>query len=226
LLRARDLSAEVENEAARRTAHLRAVHDTWGVVLGFSLRGTSRAVEVGPGFGYDRCGRELVSAAAVLVPKPATDGRYDLALGLGCGLEYRWREPGRACDDELVLARFAVESGALSDPDLSVRRVCRRRRFRLAADSKQTTVQAMIEVSTTAAGFRSEPLYFATLELTEPPKAMLGPLLDIRDSSKSGFKLLLYPADDSWAEGADATVHWLGVEPLPLLDLPNPTEEE
>ena len=217
LLRARDLAAEVAGEAARRAVHVLAVHDTWGVALGFSL-GVGRSglgAVVGPGFGYDRRGGELVSAATAFVPGPAADGRYDLTVAAGCRLEWRWREPGRACVDELVLARFSVADGVLSDPDVSVRRVCQRRRFRLAAGSKKTTLDQLIEVSTTSGGFRNVPFYFATLELPELQEAAQGPLVDIRGSADDAFELHLRAADDWWtAAGPDVTVHWLGVEPL------------
>ena len=218
LLRARDLAAEVAGEEARRAVHVLAVHDTWGVALGFSLGvGVSgRGAVVGPGFGYDRRGRELVSAATVFVPRPAADGSYDLAVAAACGLEWRWREPGRACAGELVLARFSVADGVLSDPDVSVRRVCRRRRFRLGAGTEEATVDKKIAVSTAVAQFGSVPYYFATLELSDLQQGTLGPLVEIRASASDGFELHLRAADDWWKnEGADATVHWLGVERLP-----------
>lgn len=217
LLRARDLAAEVAGEEARRAVHVLAVHDTWGVALGFSLvvGGSGRGAVVGPGFGYDRRGRELVSAATVFVPRPAADGTYDLAVAAGCGLEWRWREPGRACADELVLARFSVADGVLSNPDVSVRRVCRRRRFRLATGSLQTSLVHEIHVSTDGAGFRRVPFYFATLELPDLQQVAPGPFLDLRGSSQVGFELHLRAVDHWWAEEeSDVTVHWLGVEPL------------
>ena len=94
-------------EAARRALHVRAVHGTWGVALGFALEPTysDHAVAVGPGFGYDCRGQAVASAERVIVPVPSTDDPADLVISQGeCGLQVDWREPGRACDDEIVLA--------------------------------------------------------------------------------------------------------------------------
>ncbi|MGZ4354736.1 MAG: hypothetical protein ACXVZ4_14475, partial [Gaiellaceae bacterium] len=100
--------------------------------------------------------------------------------------------------------------------DVSVRRVCRRRRFRLGAGSEKATVNKKIAVSTAVAEFGSVPFYFATLELPDLQQGPLGPLAEVRASARDGFELHLRAADGWWKnEGATATVHWLGVERLP-----------
>jgi hypothetical protein len=71
-LTARDLRDDQDYEARLRHLHVRAVHGTWGVAVGYEIGLTqgSGAVAVGPGIAYDCAGRELVSARTLAVPPP------------------------------------------------------------------------------------------------------------------------------------------------------------
>jgi hypothetical protein len=217
LLRARDLEAAVAGEAARRALHVRAVHGTWGVALGFALEPEDggRAVAVGPGFGYDCRGREIASAERLLVPLSSRQDSADLVVWDRCGIRLGWREPGRACEDELLLARGRFEAGRAVALDESVRRWCRSRRFRLAAGIVEKQFAAKLNVSTAAGGFRTAPHYFATLAT----EARVGVTLEIDNETATSFRLSLRgPTGQIAAANRDkltARVHWVGVERLP-----------
>lgn len=221
-LRARDLETALAEESRRRALHVRAVHRAAGVALGFAVGlGRSRhGVVVGPGLAYDRRGRELVSGRTVFVPAPSTDGRYDLALAGGCGLDWTWLEPGSA-RDELVLARFEVDSGQLGDPDLAPRRRARGTGQRLAAGLTIVHLDTSMTVDTSAGEFSRTPTYFATLADSVAGGARRADetatlLLELANPSPTSFDLLVRAIQS--AEGPSASygepfpIHWIGVE--------------
>jgi hypothetical protein len=217
LLRARDLTADVTGEEDRRALHVRAVHGTWGVALGFELEpvGGARAVAVGPGFGYDCRGREIASAERTLAPAPTLDRPADLVISADCGIRLAWREPGHACADELVLARGQFKDGRVLELDKSVRHSCRSRRFRLAGGVVEKRVAAKVTISTAPGSFRSTPYYFATLESNIDAAATL----EIDNETASSFRLS-FRAPAEQIKQADkkklkVRVHWVGVEPVP-----------
>ena len=216
-LAAGDLAAEVASEDARRALHVRAVHRTWGVALGFDVQpdDAADALAVDPGFGYDCRGRAIMSPAQVLVPIPSLDETMDLVVSASCGIRFCWRQPDRACDDELVLARAHFKDGRTTGLDSSVRHSCRSRRFRLAAGVAETRLEERIAVRTTAWRFASVPYYFATLEMD----GRLTATIEIDSEKTSGFRVVLRaPADqlhDALRANIDTRVHWVGVEPLP-----------
>jgi hypothetical protein len=72
-LRARDLQDEDAYEARMRGMHIRALHNTWGVALGFEVRinDDGDALLVGPGIAYDCRGREVVSGRSLAIEPPA-----------------------------------------------------------------------------------------------------------------------------------------------------------
>src|SRR4051812_4682246 len=144
--------AAVDADAARRALHVRAVHGTWGVALGFelALADGGQAVAVGPGFGYDCRGREIASAELLQTRLPSLGEPADLVISAECGGRLRWREPGRGCDDELVLARAQFKDGHVVELDDSVRRWCRARRFRMAAGVVEKQLAAKMTISTAA----------------------------------------------------------------------------
>lgn len=71
LLAARDLQDDVTFESQLRGLHVRAMHNTWGVALGYdvSLVGGNR-LQVGPGIAYDCRGQEIVSSHTLTVGLP------------------------------------------------------------------------------------------------------------------------------------------------------------
>jgi hypothetical protein len=222
LLRARDLAAEVTAEAARRALHVRAVHGTWGVALGFAIKPTNgdHAIAVGPGFGYDCRGRAVASAERVIVPAPSTDDPADLVVSQGqCGLRLDWRAPGRACDEEMVLARAGFKNGRLAELDESVRQWCRARRFHVASGIADKQIAANITVSTAAATFDTTPRYFATLEASLDAAATL----EIDREKPGSFRLQLRAPHEQIRQAekrkVKVRVHWVGVEALPMCGL-------
>lgn len=108
-LSAGDLQDEYDNAKWLRGLHVLALHDTWGIALGFDVRlGPNNSVIVGPGLAYDVCGREIVLARPRTVPspwatlaKPQQTGSYDLVISYNDALGLR--EAGRAwlpCEGE------------------------------------------------------------------------------------------------------------------------------
>jgi hypothetical protein len=226
LLKARDLNAELAADAFRWALHLRAVHRTWGVALGFAVESldSQGAVAVGPGLGYDCRGMEILSARPLLIPQPVRLSPADLTVSAGeCGPRLRWREPGRACDDELLLARGYFKAGKTIEIDGSVRKWCRSPSFRLAAGIAEHQLKAKINVSTAAGGFTDTPFYFATLEL----EARLTATLEVTKEKAESFQLVLRASDkqlrDSLKEKPNARVHWVGVERRASCDIEEST---
>lgn len=217
LLRAWDLGAELSAEAWRWAVHLRLVHRTWGVALGFELEALSDepAVAIDPGLGYDCHGTEILNPRRAVVPLPSELQHADLIVTERCGPRFLWREPGRACDDELVLARAAFKGGRAVGLDESVRHWCHARRFRIAAGiAELSPLKDKLNVSTAAGGFVGTPFYFATLA----SKAQLAATLEVTNETATGFRLTLRAPDAQWREvkknKPGASVHWVGVEPL------------
>jgi len=206
-----DMNAAVAAEAHRRALHVRAVHRTWGVALGFEVEPGkgAREVLVGPGFGYDCRGRTIVSAEPATVPMPADKSLSELVVSATPAIRFDWREPGRACDDELVLTSPVH---------------CRRRRYRLAAGVADVSLEKRIDVQTTSGEFEDDPVYFATLETD----VWLSATLEVVDESSTQFSLVVRAPDAQWtlAQGQDARVHWTGVERLPACEIGDDEEEE
>jgi hypothetical protein len=71
-LEAGDMLDATGREAFTRRVHTSAVHDAWGVALGFAvyLSDSGAEVAVGPGVAYDRQGREIVSGRQLTLPAP------------------------------------------------------------------------------------------------------------------------------------------------------------
>jgi hypothetical protein len=76
LLAARDLRDEQARDDLLRQLHTRHLHGTWGVALGFVVHAAAdaRSVVVGPGYGVDQQGRDLLLPAALRVPVPRHQG--------------------------------------------------------------------------------------------------------------------------------------------------------
>ena len=79
-LASRDLNGELRDEARRRRLHVRMLHQTWGIALGFqaNLDASGTAVVVSPGYAVDIEGRELLLSPAVRIALPG-DGDFVLA---------------------------------------------------------------------------------------------------------------------------------------------------
>jgi hypothetical protein len=95
LLRAGDLNGDDSYKAAMRRLHVRGLHGTWGVALGFplSLSADRRQVVIGPGLAYDALGRELLlpEALALGAPLPPAGSGVQVA----CDLALSLREPAK-----------------------------------------------------------------------------------------------------------------------------------
>lgn len=118
LLRADDLQADSGYEAWLRGMHVRAVHQTWGIALGFELTLVGGQVRIAPGIAYDCHGREIMSArpitvAAPQLPEGPAPGHYfDLVISYDEGLAAEPAgatlcfEPGRPPFEEGPLWRW------------------------------------------------------------------------------------------------------------------------
>ncbi|NJL22536.1 MAG: hypothetical protein HC895_19710 [Leptolyngbyaceae cyanobacterium SM1_3_5] len=83
LLTARDLQDEAEAQTRLREIHVRALHNTWGVALGFEVVLKGNVVQVGPGLAYDCQGREILSVRPlpIALPNPLPSSRaFDLVI--------------------------------------------------------------------------------------------------------------------------------------------------
>jgi hypothetical protein len=72
LLAALDLSDEQRRHDRLRRLHVRYLHDTWGIALGFDVRKAvdNRAVVVGPGYAVDGTGRDILLAESIHITVP------------------------------------------------------------------------------------------------------------------------------------------------------------
>jgi hypothetical protein len=72
LLTALDLRDEQRRHDRLRRLHVRYLHDTWGIALGFEVRKAedNRAVVVGPGYTVDGTGRDILLAESIHVSVP------------------------------------------------------------------------------------------------------------------------------------------------------------
>ena len=70
LLEATDLCDDAAARARARAEHVRFVHDTWGVALGYAVGVVGRTVVVGPGVAYDCKGRPIVLSTTLLLTVP------------------------------------------------------------------------------------------------------------------------------------------------------------
>lgn len=69
-LRAPDLQDEYDNLTWLRGLHVVALHDTWGIALGFDVHVDAGNVVVGPGLAYDCEGREILLTRPHALPGP------------------------------------------------------------------------------------------------------------------------------------------------------------
>jgi hypothetical protein len=80
-LTARDLKDDRDRKRRLRRLHLRNLHETWGIALGFEVQAAGpSAVAVGPGYALDDDGRELVLSANVAIPVPSVTGPRTFVL--------------------------------------------------------------------------------------------------------------------------------------------------
>lgn len=225
-LRAADLQHAHARESALHALHVRAVHRAWGVALGFAVVASAdlRAVLVGPGLAYDRCGAGIVLTDAVRIPLPAADGEHRLAVAPGP----RWCWDAGALEVARVMVAGGLASGA---PDTGGR-VLAVAAPHMAAGTltvPQTgALRASARVDASRAAFVETPYYFAQSvgdragEGYEP--GAHEPLLVIRDERPDGFMLDVYRLGRRHVAGVPVPVAWLGVEPV--VAAPVPVERE
>jgi hypothetical protein len=85
LLTARDLADDLQRDARLRWLHVRYLHETWGITLGFKVqKGTTNdnSIVVGPGCAVDDQGRDILLANGVTVPVPKVTGPETFVLVL------------------------------------------------------------------------------------------------------------------------------------------------
>jgi hypothetical protein len=149
-LQARDIQDEYDNLSWLRSLHVVALHDTWGIALGFEVEsGGDGRVLVGPGVAYDAFGREIVLSASIAVPGPRAVApldpatRYELVVAHDAHLGHhqhgaapdafvrerpavRWRRAGETVlgREVALCAAILPAGGGAADQqlDLSVRR--------------------------------------------------------------------------------------------------------
>ncbi len=85
LLAHHDLEDDSAFERRLRGLHVRGLHNTWGVALGFEVSWSAPGlIQAGPGLAYDVLGREILSARTVAIGAPPLPpggrGWFDLAI--------------------------------------------------------------------------------------------------------------------------------------------------
>lgn len=91
---ARDLRDDKRRDERMRWLHVRYLHHTWGVALGYDIQlaTSNTAVVLGPGYAIDRSGRDLLLARGLLIPAPDEVGAALYALTI------RYRNGSGAAD--------------------------------------------------------------------------------------------------------------------------------
>jgi hypothetical protein len=249
LLEAADLRDDAATRARLRSEHIRFVHETWGVALGYSVGIVGRTVVVGPGVAYDCRGRAIVLSATRLlrVPRESLETHLvDLAItwaaDVGGGEAALCAPPNRerpafvwgavASEDappalslrigeSVPLARFHIETPPSAD--LRIRRAAHTdARPHIASGAVELHVEGftdlletVVPVDTTAARFRTTPVYHATI--TGDAASLHGPMVSIGNADRNGFEATVrHGADAGLSYVADEAPHlvleWLGVE--------------
>jgi len=84
---ASDLRDTERRDESMRWLHVRYLHRTWGVALGYEIQLTNSrtAIVLGPGYAIDQSGRDLLLAKGLLIPTPQTAGAalYVLTIRYG-----------------------------------------------------------------------------------------------------------------------------------------------
>jgi hypothetical protein len=82
LLAALDLQDDKRRNDRLRWMHVRYLHDTWGIALGFEVRkkADGAAVIVGPGYAVDSRGRDILLSSAMEIPVPSLAGPATIVL--------------------------------------------------------------------------------------------------------------------------------------------------
>jgi hypothetical protein len=127
LLAAHDLQDDVDNESRLRGLHMRAVHNSWGVAIGYTVTlPAANLVSIGPGVAYDCHGQEIISARGIGVGLPPAPSQSQADAWLfDLVIRYRLREdsrPGRDClapglspREEQPVLRWRFAGDAASD---------------------------------------------------------------------------------------------------------------
>jgi len=85
LLTARDLGDDLRRDTRLRWLHVRYLHETWGITLGFKVQKATtnnNTIVVGPGCAVDDIGRDILLATGVTVRVPDVTGPETFVLAL------------------------------------------------------------------------------------------------------------------------------------------------
>jgi hypothetical protein len=93
-----DLNGEWSDEARRRRLHVRYLHRTGGIALGFTVQASSAGVTVAPGYAIDNAGRDLLLSQPLVLPLPG-DGTFILVAAF---------DSAAACRPSLPAADFCA----------------------------------------------------------------------------------------------------------------------
>jgi hypothetical protein len=209
--------------------HVRGVHATWGVALGYEIDAWGPELRVGPGLAIDPCGRPLLNPEWVDVMRPPT-GSSELIVASAAaptpeagspGVVVRATRPDRPIryGEEVVLA--AVDPGGAVDSSARqhVHRFGQARTAagHLAAGSAAASGTALswsAWIDTSAARLEATPEYFVALP-AHPDKNYFGPYASIDQASPIGFRLSVnYGVEDIGQ--ADFEAVWVDALPIPV----------
>jgi hypothetical protein len=196
-LDARDLRDDHRRDGRLRQLHVRHLHDTWGIALGFEVtasstldgfgRAGSAEIVVGPGYAVDGQGRDLLLAESIQPSLPAVDGRFVLTVA--------YRE-----DSEFP------DSSGLPAPGIDNGLDLRQERVRFAWRTPEEVrfgPEVPLSQITIANGAMTGGLDFTVRRYTQP---LLRPHIDMRvtEEGRSGWK--------DWLGGPPEVRQELGLE--------------
>ena len=94
LFTARDMEDDRRREAWLRRLHMRYLHDTWGIALGFEVDKTNdnMSVRLKPGYAVDDQGRGLLQAETIQLPVPEVVGPESFVATLSYQEDAAFRE--------------------------------------------------------------------------------------------------------------------------------------
>ncbi len=251
-LTAGDMTEDSAYESWLRALHVRAVHDTWGVALGFELGWSfSPEVPIGPGLAYDACAGEILlsEVTTLSLPEFQVGAQFDLVCRRGrAGPEFRWialGDPPAQIGIEIGIGTYLVIEflGLVALPSYPHRNMTRaaiRPRMETGVvDGSKAGWQRLgtpcvyARLATDQSGFTARPQYQAWL-LDNPwaEHGELPPVVSVDQIGAARYFQLTFLADfdaEKVKERLDeASLAWFAIEPIsglwPTLVQPEPAD--
>jgi hypothetical protein len=205
-LRSRDFNDQLDAAEQLRWLHNRAVHLTFGVSFGLTVkRGQGQSLTLQCGLAYDCFGRELaIPRERTLTPPPSGAPQYLSLRWNGAGGEVFWL-PGAqlGASPGVLLARLKADGSLDTGFHALQSRALRRPRLSSGAtppgntpwekliSAHGTRLGLQTRIDTSAAGFTDKPFYQVSLVWAKRNDRFTPPYVTIADATASGFAVRL-----------------------------------